>query len=315
MPRYVIERNFGTISDDDMLAASALSDELISARFPEIVWEHSHIVATDDGEIVTFCIYAAPVEEMIREHAEAFGSHSITNLYELLDDVTPTEVRRRAAAASGLAVPEDVRQPGVGDRARARDPATPFDVGVREELEGAGEERHRLLVGVPLEGPVGCALRKLDRRLDVAAVRGAGTPVQRDLGESRPRVQAIAGRERVRSRPVETGTAAGAESRVDRVARERVGEAVPSSADGLRSTRPRPPRRASAPGSRRSVLRPLRARVFANDSPSTAAAASTLAQSSESRSTRARTTSRIPSGTSPNEVRGCSATWRASSRA
>ena len=70
MPRYVIERNFGTISDEDMLAASALSDELISARFPEIVWEHSHIVATDDGEIVTFCIYAAPSEEMIREHAE-----------------------------------------------------------------------------------------------------------------------------------------------------------------------------------------------------------------------------------------------------
>ena len=93
MPRYVIERNFGTISDDDMLAASALWDELISARFQEIVWEHSHIVATDDGEIVTFCIYAAPSEEMIREHAEAFGSHSITNLYELVDDVTPTEVR------------------------------------------------------------------------------------------------------------------------------------------------------------------------------------------------------------------------------
>ncbi len=36
---------------------------------------------------------------MIREHAEAFGSHSITNLYELVDDVTPAEVRRRAAAA------------------------------------------------------------------------------------------------------------------------------------------------------------------------------------------------------------------------
>ena len=65
MPRYVIERNFGTISDEDMLAASALSDELISARFPEIAWEHSHIVATDDGEIVTFCIYGAPSEEIV----------------------------------------------------------------------------------------------------------------------------------------------------------------------------------------------------------------------------------------------------------
>ena len=100
MPRYVIERNFGEISDDDMLAASALSGELIDERFPEITWEHSHVVATDDGEIVTFCIYGAPSESMIREHAEAFGSHTITNVYELVDDVTPAEIRRRVGAAT-----------------------------------------------------------------------------------------------------------------------------------------------------------------------------------------------------------------------
>jgi ligand-binding SRPBCC domain-containing protein len=98
MPRYLIERNFGTISDEDMLAASALSDELISVRFQEIVWEHSHVVATDEGEIFTFCIYEAPSEELIREHADAFGSHSITNVYELVDDVTPAEIRRRVGA-------------------------------------------------------------------------------------------------------------------------------------------------------------------------------------------------------------------------
>ena len=99
MPRFVIERNFGSISDDDMLAASALSGELITERFPEITWEHSHVVATDEGEIVTFCIYGAPSEEMIREHAAAFGSHVISKLYELVDDVTPDEIRRRVAAA------------------------------------------------------------------------------------------------------------------------------------------------------------------------------------------------------------------------
>jgi ligand-binding SRPBCC domain-containing protein len=98
MPRYVIERNFGAISDEDMLAASALSDQLISERFPEIVWEHSHIVATDDGEIVTYCVYSAPSEETIQEHALAFGSHTITNIFEIVDDVTPAEVRRRAAS-------------------------------------------------------------------------------------------------------------------------------------------------------------------------------------------------------------------------
>lgn len=100
MPRYVIERNFGAISDDDMLAASVRSDQVAAERFPEIVWEHSHVVANDDGEIVTYCIYAAPDEAMLREHAEAFGSHMITKLYEIVDDVTPSEIRRRAAAQS-----------------------------------------------------------------------------------------------------------------------------------------------------------------------------------------------------------------------
>ena len=99
MPRYVVERNFGGISDDDMLAAASLSDQLITERFPEIDWEHSHVVANDDGEIVTYCVYGAPTEEMIREHAEAFGAHTITNIFEIVDDVTPSEVRRRAASA------------------------------------------------------------------------------------------------------------------------------------------------------------------------------------------------------------------------
>jgi len=88
MPRYVVERNFGAISDDDMLAAAALSDQMITERFPEIDWEHSHIVATDEGEIVTYCVYGAPTEQMIHEHAEAFGSHTITNIFEIVDDVT-----------------------------------------------------------------------------------------------------------------------------------------------------------------------------------------------------------------------------------
>ena len=54
----------------------------------------------DDGAIKTYCIYSAPTEEMLREHADGFGAHVITNLYEIVDDVTPEDVRRRAAAAN-----------------------------------------------------------------------------------------------------------------------------------------------------------------------------------------------------------------------
>lgn len=99
MPRYVVERNFGSISDEEMLAAASLSDRMIAERFPQITWEHSHIVATDRGEILSYCVYGAPSEEMIREHAAAFGSHTISNVSEIVDDVTPDEVRRRAASA------------------------------------------------------------------------------------------------------------------------------------------------------------------------------------------------------------------------
>ena len=100
MPRYVIERFFDRITDDDMLAASVRSDRMISERFPEITWEHSHVVADDDGAITTFCVYEAPSTAMIEEHAEAFGSHTIRGVYEIVEDVTPQLVRERAATAS-----------------------------------------------------------------------------------------------------------------------------------------------------------------------------------------------------------------------
>jgi ligand-binding SRPBCC domain-containing protein len=99
MPRYVVERFFDRVSDDDMLAASVRSDRMIVERFPEITWEHSHVVVDDDGAIKTFCVYGAPTEQMIRDHADAFGAHTITNIYELVGDVTPEEIRSRAAAA------------------------------------------------------------------------------------------------------------------------------------------------------------------------------------------------------------------------
>ena len=90
MGRYLIERNFGAISDDDMLAAAVLSDQVATERFPEIVWEHSHIVMGDDGQVLTFCIYGAPTEEMIREHARrgGFPANKISQIRALIDPTT-----------------------------------------------------------------------------------------------------------------------------------------------------------------------------------------------------------------------------------
>ena len=98
MPRYMIERSFGAISDDEMLAAAMRSDRTASEQFPDITWEHSHVCVGPDGVITTYCVYTAPDEDMVRAHSSAFGGHSITNVQEIVDDVTPQEVRRRASA-------------------------------------------------------------------------------------------------------------------------------------------------------------------------------------------------------------------------
>jgi ligand-binding SRPBCC domain-containing protein len=99
MPRYVVQRSFAQITDEDFLAAAVRSDRELGERFPEITWEHSHVCMDADGGITTFCIYEAPGEETIRQHANAFGSHSIERIYEVLEDLTPDDVRRRNAEA------------------------------------------------------------------------------------------------------------------------------------------------------------------------------------------------------------------------
>jgi Nickel responsive protein SCO4226-like len=100
VPRYLVERYFDRISDDEMLALSVASDRIAAERFPEIVWEHSHVCVDDSGAITTFCVYEAPSEDVVRDHAAAFGGHSISRISEIADDVTPVVVRERAAAVA-----------------------------------------------------------------------------------------------------------------------------------------------------------------------------------------------------------------------
>jgi hypothetical protein len=90
MPRYVIERTFD-IDEDGMPEIGRRSRQIAEEQFPEIVWEHSHVVVDDDGTLKSFCIYAAPDEGMIRGHAEELGSHTIDHIYEIGGTVTPAD--------------------------------------------------------------------------------------------------------------------------------------------------------------------------------------------------------------------------------
>jgi Protein of unknown function (DUF4242) len=88
MPRYLVERLFH-VSIDEMPMAGRRSKEVAVERFPEITWEHSHVVVDDEGAVRTYCVYAAPDEEMVRRHADELGLHDIQVIYEIAGDVSP----------------------------------------------------------------------------------------------------------------------------------------------------------------------------------------------------------------------------------
>jgi hypothetical protein len=90
VPRYVIERSY-TVEEAEVPVVATRSKRVARDEFPEIVWEHSHVVLDGDGRPKSFCIYSAPDEDMIRRHAELMGDHSIVAIYEIAGDVTPDD--------------------------------------------------------------------------------------------------------------------------------------------------------------------------------------------------------------------------------
>ena len=67
MPKYVIEREIpgaGKMSAQELKAISQKSCGVLKGMGPQIQWVHSHV--TDDK---IYCVYVAPNEEAVREHA------------------------------------------------------------------------------------------------------------------------------------------------------------------------------------------------------------------------------------------------------
>jgi Protein of unknown function (DUF4242) len=90
MPRYMIVRSFD-VTEPEMEGVGRRSRELTENEFKEITWEHSHVVVDDDGRVRTYCVYAAPSAELVREHSKQLGSHQIDALEEIAGDVTPAD--------------------------------------------------------------------------------------------------------------------------------------------------------------------------------------------------------------------------------
>ncbi len=71
MPKYVIERdipNAGKLSPQDLQAISQKSCGVLHKLGPQVQWLESFV--TDDK---IYCIYIAPNEESVREHARQGG--------------------------------------------------------------------------------------------------------------------------------------------------------------------------------------------------------------------------------------------------
>ena len=90
MPRYLVERAY-TVDMDSLPTVATRSKALGHHRFPEITWEHSHVTVDERGIPKSFCVYYAPTEEMVREHAEQLGDHVVVRIYEIAGDVTPDD--------------------------------------------------------------------------------------------------------------------------------------------------------------------------------------------------------------------------------
>ena len=58
--------------------------------FPDVNWDHSHVVSDESG-IKSFCVYEAPNEELLREHGDMVREHTILRIYEIAGDVTPAD--------------------------------------------------------------------------------------------------------------------------------------------------------------------------------------------------------------------------------
>ena len=88
MPKYVIEREIpgiGNVSPEEAVGIAQKSCSVLEELGPQIQWLHSY-VAQDK----TYCVYIAPNEEMVKQHAaqSGFPADKINEVKSIIDPVT-----------------------------------------------------------------------------------------------------------------------------------------------------------------------------------------------------------------------------------
>jgi hypothetical protein len=85
MPKYVIEREIpgaGNLTQEQILEISQKSCSVLKNLGPQIQWVESYV--TQDK---IYCVYIAPNEEMVREHAKqgGFPANHVSEVKRMID--------------------------------------------------------------------------------------------------------------------------------------------------------------------------------------------------------------------------------------
>jgi hypothetical protein len=85
MPKFIIERNIpeaGSFTPEMLKSISQKSNEVLCSLGTSIQWIHSYVA----GDKI-YCIYMAPSEELILEHARlgGFPANSITKVSAIIE--------------------------------------------------------------------------------------------------------------------------------------------------------------------------------------------------------------------------------------
>ena len=88
MPKYVIEREIpaaGNLTAEQLRGISQKSCSVLQGLGPQIQWVESYV--TDDK---VYCVYIAPNEAMVREHAKqgGFPANRVSEIKRMIDPTT-----------------------------------------------------------------------------------------------------------------------------------------------------------------------------------------------------------------------------------
>ena len=88
MPKFLIERELpgaGKLTSRELHGISKKSNDTLMGLGPSIRWLHSYVA----GDKI-YCVYVAPNEELVREHAKrgGFPANTVTRVATIIDPTT-----------------------------------------------------------------------------------------------------------------------------------------------------------------------------------------------------------------------------------